>query len=268
MSGSIHSPTQQSRVPQKIDNVPREVFDASKSKRQKYQDLAVGQPGLWPLLRYELIILIASHLPGALGLVLRSKLYPRLLGACGRNVFFGAGMTLRHPHKIRIGHDVVIDDNCVLDAKGASNDGITIGSGVFLGRQTSVNTKDGDIVLEDGVNIGAFCTIFSASRVHLGKNTLVAAYTYFVGGGHDMTSTETAIIDQARPSSGIIIGPNGWFGTGVSVLDGVTLGRDVVVGANSVVTGDLEDYAVAAGSPARVKRHRQPAPPPDSSGES
>ena len=102
MSGSIHSPTQQSRVPQKIDNVPREVFDASKSKRQKYQDLAVGQPGLWPLLRYELIILIASHLPGALGLVLRSKLYPRLLGACGRNVFFGAGMTLRHPHKIRI----------------------------------------------------------------------------------------------------------------------------------------------------------------------
>ncbi len=243
---------------QKIDNVPREVFDASKSKRQKYQDLVVGQPGWWALLRYELIIIVASRTPGALGLFLRSKLYPLLLGACGRNVFFGADITLRHPHKVRIGNDVVIDDGCVLDAKGSTNSGITIGNGVFLGRQTSVNTKDGDIVLEDGVNISAFCMVFSASQVRCGKNTLIAAYTYLVGGGHDMTTTDTAIIDQERPSAGITIGPNGWIGTGVSILDGVTLGHDVVIGANSVVTKDVDDFAVAAGSPAVIRRVRQP----------
>ena len=243
---------------QKIDNVPREVFDASKSKRQKYQDLVIGQPGWWALLRYELIILLASRMPGALGLFLRSKLYPLLLGACGRNVFFGADITLRHPHKIRIGNDVVIDDGCVLDAKGSSNTGITIGNGVFLGRQTSVNTKDGDIVLEDGVNISAFCMVFSASEVRCGRNTLIAAYTYLVGGGHDMTNTDTAIIDQERPSAGITIGYNGWIGTGVSILDGVTVGHDVVIGANSVVTKDVDDFAVAAGSPAVIRRVRQP----------
>ena len=243
---------------QKIDNVPREVFDASKSKRQKYQDLVIGQPGWWPLLRYELIILLSSRIPGALGLFLRSKLYPLLLGACGRNVFFGADITLRHPHKIRIGNDVVIDDGCVLDAKGSSNTGITIGNGVFLGRQTSVNTKDGDIVLEDGVNISAFCMVFSASEVRCGRNTLIAAYTYLVGGGHDITNTDTAIIDQERPSAGITIGYNGWIGTGVSILDGVTVGHDVVIGANSVVTKDVDDFAVAAGSPAVIRRVRQP----------
>ena len=243
---------------QKIDNVPREVFDASKSKRQKYQDLVVGQTGWWALLRYELIIIAASQIPGALGLFLRSKLYPLLLGACGRNVFFGANITLRHPHKIRIGHDVVIDDGCVLDAKGSTNRGITIGNGVFLGRQTSINTKDGDIVLEDGVNISAFCMVFSASQVRCGMNTLIAAYTYLVGGGHDMTNTNAAIIDQERPSAGITIGPNGWIGTGVSILDGVTLGHDVVIGANSVVTKDVDDFAVAAGSPAVIRRVRQP----------
>ena len=243
---------------QKIDNVPREVFDASKSKRRKYQDLVIGQPGWWALLRYELIILLASRMPGALGLFLRSKLYPQLLGACGRNVFFGADITLRHPHKIRIGNDVVIDDGCVLDAKGSSNTGITIGNGVFLGRQTSINTKDGDIVLEDGVNISAFCMVFSASEVRCGRNTLIAAYTYLVGGGHDMTNTDTAIIDQERPSAGITIGYNGWIGTGVSILDGVTVGHDVVIGANSVVTKDVDDFAVAAGSPAVIRRVRQP----------
>jgi acetyltransferase-like isoleucine patch superfamily enzyme len=245
-------------VAQKIDNVPREVFDASKSERQKYQDLVVGQPGWWALLRHELIIVTASQIPGALGLFLRSKLYPLLLGECGRNVFFGANITLRHPHKIRIGHDVVIDDGCVLDAKGSTNRGITIGNGVFLGRQTSINTKDGDIVLEDGVNLGAFCMVFSASQVRCGMNTLIAAYTYLVGGGHDMTNTDAAIIDQERPSAGITIGPNGWIGTGVSILDGVTLGHDVVIGANSVVTKDVDDFAVAAGSPAVIRRVRQP----------
>ena len=246
------------RVAQKIDNVPREIFDTSRSKRQKYQELIIGRPGWGALLRYEAIIGLASRMPGALGLMLRSRLYPRLLGACGRNVFFGVNVTLRHPHKIRIGNDVLIDDGCVLDAKGSTNEGITVGNGVFLGRLSSVNTKDGDIVLEDGVNVGAFCTIFSASQVRCGQNTLFAAYSYVVGGGHDMARTDVAIIDQQRPSRGIAIGPNCWIGAGVSVLDGVTIGRDVVVGANSVVTKDLEDFAVATGSPATVMRVRQP----------
>ena len=242
---------------QKIDNVPRDVFDASKSKRKKYQDLVVGQAGWWQLVRYELIASLLRHTPGALGLFLRAKFYPVLLGKCGRNVFFGSDITLRHPHKIQIGNNVVIDDGCVLDAKGLANDGITIGNGVFIGRQTSLNTKDGDIQLEDGVNIGAFCTVFSASQVRCGKNTLIAAYSYLVGGGHDMTDTETAVINQDRPSLGITIGDNGWIGTGVSILAGVTIGHDVVIGANSVVTTNIEDFAVAAGSPAVIRRVRQ-----------
>ena len=242
---------------QKIDNVPRDVFDASKSKRKKYQDLVVGQAGWWQLVRYELIASLLRHTPGALGLFLRAKFYPVLLVKCGRNVFFGSDITLRHPHKIQIGNNVVIDDGCVLDAKGLANDGITIGNGVFIGRQTSLNTKDGDIQLEDGVNIGAFCTVFSASQVRCGKNTLIAAYSYLVGGGHDMTDTETAVINQDRPSLGITIGDNGWIGTGVSILDGVTIGHDVVIGANSVVTTNIEDFAVAAGSPAVIRRVRQ-----------
>jgi acetyltransferase-like isoleucine patch superfamily enzyme len=49
---------------------------------------------------------------------------------CGRNVVFGQNVVLRHPHKIHIGRDVVIDDNCLLDAKGETNRGIRIGDGV------------------------------------------------------------------------------------------------------------------------------------------
>ena len=110
-------------------------------------------------------MLVSQAVPGALGLVLRKMLYPRLLGACGRNVVFGQNVVLRHPGKIRIGDNVVIDDNCLLDAKGDTNAGITIGSGVFVGRNTILSCKNGDIELGDRANIGFNCEVFSASRV-------------------------------------------------------------------------------------------------------
>ena len=116
----------------KLDDVPREIFDRTRSAREKYQALMVGRPGWGALLHYELVTSVAGRLPGALGLFVRSRLYPGLFARCGRNVFFGAGITLRHPHKISIGHDVVIDDGCVLDAKGTTNQGISIGDGAML----------------------------------------------------------------------------------------------------------------------------------------
>jgi acetyltransferase-like isoleucine patch superfamily enzyme len=239
-----------------FDNVPRAVFDSTRNRRQRYQDLVVGQPGWGALLAYEAVTMLAGSMPGALGLALRARLFPTLLGACGRNVFFGAGVTLRHPHKIRLGSNVVIDDGCVLDAKGAANAGLTIGDGVFVGRQSILQTKDGQIVLEDNVNISSFCTIFSASTVRIGRDTLIAAYTYLVGGGHELSRTDVPVIEQPRPSRGIDVGPNGWIGAHVTVLDGVTVGHDVVIGAGAVVTKDLPDFAIAAGAPAAVLRLR------------
>src|SRR5262249_54628768 len=100
-----------------IPNAQRDLFESGASAREKYARLIVGRPGLGALIGYELVVTIAQHVPGALGLVLRRTLYPLLLGSC-RNVTFGQNVVLRHPHKIRIADDVVIDDNCLLDAKG------------------------------------------------------------------------------------------------------------------------------------------------------
>jgi acetyltransferase-like isoleucine patch superfamily enzyme len=202
-------------------------------------------------------MLLASWVPGALGLVLRGWLYPCLLGACGRNVSFGAGVVLRHPGKIRIGDDVALDDGCVLDAKGSDNRGIEIGSRVFLGRHTLLACKEGDIVLEDGVNISYNCVVFSASSVRIGAETLLAAYVYVVGGGHDFDRVDLPVVQQARPSRGIVVGPGGWLGAGAIVLDGVTIGPNAIVGAHAVVTQDVPPFAIVAGAPARVVRDRR-----------
>lgn len=234
----------------------RGIQDAAKgSPLRAYQELVVGSSSFARLLLYECITTLTTGRHGALGLLLRRLFYPWLLGGCGRNVTFGQGVVLRHPHKIRIGDNVIVDDLVVLDAKGQANRGITIGDGVFLGRGTILSCKNGDIEVGDHVNMGFFCEIFSGSSVVVGRHGLFAARSYLVGGGHAFEG-EGPVIEQSRSSLGITLGENVWLGASAKVLDGVRIGRDVVVGAGAVVNQDLPDGAVAAGVPARVLRTR------------
>jgi acetyltransferase-like isoleucine patch superfamily enzyme len=238
-----------------------ELFRPGVSARAKYQALVVGRSGLPALVRHELITTIAQSTAGALGLLLRKILYPRLLGACGRNVVFGQHVVLRHPHKIRIADNVVIDDNCLLDAKGDRNGGIAIGSGVFVGRNSILSCQGGDITLDDGVNIGFNCEVFSASRVSIGRDTLLAAYCYLIGGDHDFSDPSQPVLAQGRRSEGVAVGAGAWLGAGAKILDGVTIGDGVIVGAGAVVRGDIPAMAIAVGMPARVIGSREPAAP-------
>jgi len=241
-------------------DIPRaqdQLFDRRQSARAKYAALVVGRPGLGALVKHEAVTLAAQWVPGALGFALRKVLYPALLGACGRNVIFGQNVVLRHPNKIRIGDNVVVDDHCLLDAKGDGNRGITIGNGVFIGRNTILSCKNGDIVLDDGVNIGFNCEVFSASLVRIGRDALLAAYCYLIGGDHDFGDAAESVLAQSRRSSGVTVGAGAWLGAGAKVLDGVTIGERAIVGAGAVVRQTVPDAAVAVGVPARVVGQRE-----------
>jgi acetyltransferase-like isoleucine patch superfamily enzyme len=242
--------------PPSIANVQTQLFAPGKSSRAKYTELVVGRPGLGALLTYELIVMFAQSWPGALGLVIRKTLYPMLLGSCGRNVVFGQHVVLRHPHKIHIGSNVVVDDNCLIDAKGESNRGIRIGDGVFIGRNTILSCKNGDIDLGEGANVGFNCEVFSASRVTIGRSVLMAAYAYVIGGDHDFSDPSRPVLEQARTSAGVTIGDGVWMGAGAKILDGVTIGDGAVIGAGAVVRENVPASAIAVGIPARVVASR------------
>jgi len=238
-----------------VNHIPRVQDELSRpgiSARGKYAALIIGKAGLGPLVKYELVVLLSQSVPGALGLALRKALYPLLLGACGRNVVFGHNVALRHPHKIHIADNVVIDDNCLIDAKGDSNTGIRIGAGVFIGRNTILSCKNGDIDLAEGANVGFNCEIFSGSRVRIGRNALIAAYCYLIGGDHDFSDASRAVLDQGRKSAGISVGDGAWLGAGAKVLDGVEIGARAVVGAGAVVRESVPEGATAVGVPARI----------------
>jgi acetyltransferase-like isoleucine patch superfamily enzyme len=230
------------------------------SKLTQYQDLVVGKRSFITLMNYEFITTFTSCIPGLMGFALRRLSYPLIFGSVGKGVVFGCNIKCRHPHKIRIGDNVVIDDNCLLDAKGDTNTGITIGNGVFIGRNTILSCKDGDIVLKDRVNIGFNCEIFSSSCVTVEKDTLLAAYCYLIGGGnYDISLSEQPIAERPLfdQTKKLVVGSGSWLGAGVKVLDGVSIGDGVVVGAGAVVTKDIPDNSIAHGIPAKVVKKRR-----------
>jgi acetyltransferase-like isoleucine patch superfamily enzyme len=241
---------------QSPSNTQRDLQQAGGSKIARYQALIVGRRGVAALLRHEVVLLLASWVPGALGLFLRSKLYPWLLSGRTSGAVFGTNVVLRHPHKIRVGPGVVIDDNAVLDAKGTDNEGVRLGEGVFIGRNTIIYCQNGNIEIGDNSNIGSNCQIFSSGSVVLGQNVLMAAYAYIVGGGHRYDQVDVPIIEQARESKGVTIGDGVWIGAGVLIMDGVTVGEGAILAAGAVVTADVPAGAIVGGVPGRLLRLR------------
>lgn len=233
--------------------------DKQKSAFKKYWLLTVGDKNPLFLLKYEIITSLFENFPGALGYLFRRIFYKTLLGSVGEGVIFGKNVTLRHPHKIKIGDGVVINDFVVLDAFGENDSGIRIGDQSLISRNTVLNSKGGFIEIGMRTNIGMFCTLFSRDcRVHVGNDVLMSAYCHLMGGGnHSMDRTDIPIAYQGAECLGINIDDNVWLGSGVKILDGCSVGKDSVVGTNSFVNSDLPEYSISAGLPAKVIRKRK-----------
>jgi acetyltransferase-like isoleucine patch superfamily enzyme len=234
------------------------LTDARKSALVKYQEVVIGSSNFFSLLKYEFLTGLLGSLPGALGLLLRQKFYRYLFVNIGRNVVFGKSITIRHPGKIKIGDNVVIDDYAVLDAKGTENEGISIGDNVIIGRNTVLSCKNGNLTIGENTNIAMNCFIQSAKEVVIGKNVLFAAYCYVIGGGdHETNRTDIPIIAQGQIVKGITIEDNCWIGAGVNILDGVSIARDSIIGAGAVVTKSVSEFSIVGGVPARLLYDRK-----------
>ncbi len=234
------------------------LTDTKKSAFVKYQELCIGSSNLWFLLKYELITSLLCPLPGALGLALRGKFFRTLLGRVGSNVVFGRNIVLRHPRKIHLGNNVIIEDNCVLDAKGKNNKGIFIGNNVMIGRNCGLSCKNGNLNIGDNTVININTFIQSGKKVDIGKNVIISAFCYIIGAGdHIMTRTDIPIIAQGQTVKGIIIEDNVVIGAGANIKDGITIGRDAFIGAGAVVTKSIPEFSIAVGIPARVIKTRK-----------
>jgi acetyltransferase-like isoleucine patch superfamily enzyme len=228
---------------------------ARASAFRKYRELYYGDMSLGRALLCELLTFLFGGLGGALGLFLRRKLYPLMFARVGRKVVFGRNVVIRHAHRIRIGDQAIIDDNCVLDAKGTDNRGIDIGARVYIGRNTIIYTKNGNLAIGHDVNISSNCQFVSSNDLSIGAHTVIGAYTYLLsGGGYDYRPGAKRFAEQNGflTSGPLVVGENCWLGAGVVILDAASLGDHCVVAAGAVVTKPVPADTIVGGVPARV----------------
>lgn len=96
------------------------------------------------------------------------------------------------------------------------------------------------------------CVILDGAKVKFGDNVFVAPQCGFYTAGHPLdVAKRTAGLEYALP---ITIGNNVWIGAHVSVLPGVSIGDNTVIGAGSIVTKDIPANVLAYGNPCRVIR--------------
>lgn len=135
---------------------------------------------------------------------------------------------------------------------------ISIGKGVIIQQMTwlaAVPLTEAlkcHLSIGEGTIIGNFNHIYATGEITIGKQVLTADKVYIADNQHGYVDVLTPIMLQPiRQLPPMFIGDGTWLGENVCVL-GVSIGRNCIIGANSVVTKEIPDYCVAVGSPARV----------------
>jgi acetyltransferase-like isoleucine patch superfamily enzyme len=238
-------------------SLQRRLYREDQSQLKRYQQRVLASERLSDLIYYEIVTFIAGGIPGALGYLLRKQLYTRLFNTCGRDVIIGRSVTLRHPDRINIGNRVALDDCVLLDAQGTGPEGIQIDNEAIISRNCIVQGKTGPVRLKERADIGVNTVISSVAGVTIGKDALIAGHCYIGGARYNWKRTDIPMSQQGQHSKGpVIIGNDVWLGAGVTVLDGVTIGKGCIVAAGAVLVDDLPDYAIAAGVPAKIIKQR------------
>lgn len=116
---------------------------------------------------------------------------------------------------------------------------------------------EGLIIIQENVSIGQnFHLISSSELLEIGKHTTISGNVFITNIDHDFQNIGIHILDQAYIVKKTQIGENCFIGYGAAIQAGTILGKQCIVGANSVVRGEFPDYCVIVGAPAKiVKRY-------------
>lgn len=182
---------------------------------------------------------VLAALPGRTGRLFRRLYWRRRFAACGPTLSLGEHPDIACPANIRMGDRLYVDRGFVLRACEGGR--IEIGS---------------DFGANGNVRLIADCggTIVIGNQVNIGPNVVIRA------ADHAFDRLDVPIREQGHAAGRIDIGSDVWIAANVVVVRGARIGDHAVIGAGSVVTGDIPPYAVAAGSPARVIRLRNARP--------
>lgn len=162
--------------------------------------------------------------------------YKQLFGVIGKHCAIFTPLRLIGPHNINIGDWVRIYKNSRIETIERWGD-------------TKFNPT---IVIGNRTTFEQCLHLTCASRVEIGEDVVILADVMITDINHEYTEIDKSIMQQPIDVKETVIGSFCFIGMGARIMAGVRLGKNCIVGSNSVVIGEFPDYCVIVGSPAKI----------------
>lgn len=179
--------------------------------------------------------------------LLRNSLYH-----FGNNVYLHKDVTFNFPEKIYISDDCNLYKGVIINARSEKDIGVKLGKAVKIHEYTYVDSYGGEIFLDDYSGIGHHCVIAGHGGLNVGKYCMIAGLTYIIPANHNFNRTDIPYLHQGETKKEICIGDNVWIGGSCTLLAGINIGENSIIGAGSVVSKDIPKNSLAVGVPAKV----------------
>lgn len=173
---------------------------------------------------------VIGTMPGAFGYRARRWWTSRQVQALGAGAVIGPDLLLYGGIHVRVGAGFTSWRGCTIVA--APDGPVTIGDRVAFNANVHINAGEG-------------------GPITIGDATIIGPNTVLRSGGHVFATRRSLIRDQGHQGAPIVLEGDVWIGANVTVVGGVRIGRGAIVGANAVVTRDVEPYTIVGGVPAR-----------------
>ena len=159
---------------------------------------------------------------------------------------FGKGSSISWPTGAGFGEKWIWIGEDVLIAAD-----VTLSAGMGPGQEM---ITDPVVRIGDRCLIGRGTSIIGHLAIEIGDDVFTGMNVYITDQNHGYENLDEPIGKQLPNEQPVSIGEGVWIGSGAIILPGSKIGNHVVIGANSVVTGEIPSYSVAVGSPAKVVR--------------
>lgn len=134
---------------------------------------------------------------------------------------------------------------------------ITIGQRCFLNKYSQLITYGGDIEIGDNCSVNQFAMLYGNGNIRIGNGVRIAAFSSIISFNHNFKNADKWIYSSGVTANGIDIEDDVWIGNGAKIMDGVTIAKGCVIGANAVVTHTTEPYGIYVGAPAKLINKRR-----------
>ncbi len=203
-----------------------------------------------------LVMALVGWIPSRPGRGLRKILYRTICARVGECTEIQPGVEFSKAQGIEIGNWVRLHRDVRIRCHG-QNSQVRLHDWAHIDRGVDIKThRCGEIEVGENTYIGPY-TCLSGDYIKIGRDCMIASHSGIYANNHNFADPTRPICKQGNSYQGITVEEDCWLGSGVRVLDGVTIGRGSIIGAGAVVTKDIPPYSIAVGVPAKVVSQRK-----------